>query len=127
MNGKTPHIVQYQGSKRLLASQILAYMPQSFNRLVEPFSGMAAISIAAAQEQRVDRFVVNDINEPIVKLLRAAVETPSELIRRYTDTWNEQFEFADGHIQHFYYIREKFNSGEREAANMLYLGFAEGL
>lgn len=42
MNGKVPHIVQYQGSKRILAPQILQYMPNRFNRLIEPFSGMAA-------------------------------------------------------------------------------------
>lgn len=52
MNGTTPHIVQYQGSKRILAPQILQYMPQKFNRLVEPFAGMAAITIAVAQKQR---------------------------------------------------------------------------
>jgi DNA adenine methylase len=121
MNGRIPHIVQYQGSKRLLAPQILAYMPQNFNRLIEPFAGMAAVSIATAQEYKTDRFVVNDINEPIVKILQAAIEKPHELIERYTGTWNEQFVFAEGHIPHFYHIREKFNAGEREAANMLYL------
>ncbi|MDR2934870.1 MAG: DNA adenine methylase, partial [Candidatus Adiutrix sp.] len=46
MNGKNPHIVQYQGSKRILAPQILKYMPRQFNRLFEPFAGMAAITIA---------------------------------------------------------------------------------
>jgi len=29
MNGRIPHIVQYQGSKRLLAPQILTYMPEN--------------------------------------------------------------------------------------------------
>jgi DNA adenine methylase len=121
MNGRIPHIAQYQGSKRLLAPQILAYMPPSFNRLVEPFSGMAAVSVAVAQEYKSDRFVVNDINKPIVELLQVAVDMPEELIERYTATWNEQFEFSEGHIQHFYHVREKFNGGEREAASMLYL------
>lgn len=40
MNGTVPHIVQYQGSKRNLAPQILPYFPQRFNRLIEPFAGM---------------------------------------------------------------------------------------
>ena len=52
MNGKIPHIVQYQGSKRVLAPQILQYMPERFNRLIEPFSGMAAISIATVHYLR---------------------------------------------------------------------------
>ena len=40
-----PHIVQYQGSKRILAPKILEYFPHRFARLIEPFSGMAAITI----------------------------------------------------------------------------------
>ena len=36
MNGTVPHLVQYQGSKRKLANQILRYMPDKFVRLVEP-------------------------------------------------------------------------------------------
>ena len=55
MNGTVPHIVQYQGSKRNLASQILPYMPKSFDRLVEPFAGMAAITIAAATDSSTSR------------------------------------------------------------------------
>jgi DNA adenine methylase len=121
MNRKVPHIVQYQGSKRLLAPKILAYMPHRFNRLVEPFSGMAAISIATARENKANRYIVNDINKPVVQILQMAVNEPIDLIRRYTDIWNEQFEYKDGHVQHFYYIREKFNNGEDDAANMLYL------
>jgi len=69
MTEKTPHIVQYQGSKRLLAPQILKYMPSKFNRLIEPFSGMAAITIATAKESRAQQYHINDINESIVRIL----------------------------------------------------------
>lgn len=37
MKGKVPHIVQYQGSKRILAPQILQYMPKKIDRLIEPY------------------------------------------------------------------------------------------
>ena len=57
-----PHIVQYQGSKRKLAPQILNYLPRRFNRFIEPFAGMAAMSIAVASENRCNRFIINDIN-----------------------------------------------------------------
>ena len=94
MNGKIPHIVQYQGSKRVLAPQILQYMPERFNRLIEPFSGMAAISIATAYENRTNSFLVNDLNKPLVDMLQEAIEKP---------------------------VRERFNNGEKTSANMLYL------
>jgi DNA adenine methylase len=121
MNGKTPHIVQYQGSKRILAPQILQYMPRKFKRLLEPFSGMAAISIAVAAEKRAERYVINDLNAPVVKLLKTAIEMPAKLVENYKAIWSEQFEYEGGHIEHFYHVREQFNSGEKSPENMLYL------
>lgn len=121
MNGTTPHIVQYQGSKRILAPQILQYMPQKFNRLVEPFAGMAAITIAVAQKQRTNKFVVNDLNEPLVRLLEAAIMTPNKLIDEYTCVWEGQFTYSDGSVAHYYKVRDEFNKGDKNPANMLYL------
>jgi DNA adenine methylase len=121
MNGKTPHIVQYQGSKRLLAPQILQYMPRKFDRLLEPFSGMAAITIAAAKEQRAQYYYINDINEPIVRLLQAAITFPNGLIEMYSKTWREQFNYPEGHLAHFYHVRDRFNAGEQTPEYMLYL------
>lgn len=121
MNGKIPHIVQYQGSKRKLAPQILKYMPLKFNRLIEPFAGTAAISIATAHEERTAQFIINDLNAPLINMLQEAIENPQNLIKNYTTIWNEQFAYDDGHVQHFYAIREHFNNGEETPANFLYL------
>lgn len=116
-----PHIVQYQGSKRILAPQILRYMPSHFERLVEPFAGMAAITIACAINRRANEYVVNDLNEPLVGILKAAVETPMELVEHYAAVWSEQFSYPQGSEEHFYKIRADFNDGHKSAANMLYL------
>ena len=66
----TPCIVQYQGSKRKLAAQILQYMPKKFERLVEPFAGMASISIAVAINGRANQFLINNINAPLIGILK---------------------------------------------------------
>lgn len=121
MKRSTLQIVQYQGSKRILAPQILRYMPHHFKRLIEPFSGMAAISISVARQKKADSFLINDINTPIVEILESAIETPSKLLKEYTSVWKEQFTFHEGSVAHFYNVRERFNKGERTAANMLYL------
>lgn len=121
MNGKTPHIVQYQGSKRILAPQILQYMPKNFNRLIEPFSGMAAISIAVAEEKRTDRFLINDLNAPLISILEEAIEYPQQLLDAYAKVWNDQFTYGENHVQHFYDVRDRFNNGEQTPANLLYL------
>lgn len=121
MNGKTPHIVQYQGSKRKLAAQILQFMPAKFDRLIEPFSGMAAISIATAMESRADSYILNDLNKPLVNMLKEAIENPKTLVDEYRKVWNEQFSYGDNHVEHFYVVRDRFNEGQKTPANLLYL------
>ena len=121
MNGNNPHIVQYQGSKRILAPQILRFIPSNFNRLVEPFAGMAAITIAVAKQNRADNYLVNDLNSPLVEILKSAIETPNELITQYNKVWNEQFSYPSGSVGHYYKVREDFNKGQQTPANMLYL------
>lgn len=121
MNGSTPHIVQYQGSKRNLAPQILRYFPQRFNRLIEPFAGMAAITIAVSKQRRAEQYVLNDLNEPLIIILREAINNPQKLIEDYTKVWSEQITFEGGSVEHFYKIRKDFNDGNKSAANMLYL------
>lgn len=121
MRSTVPHIVQYQGSKRALAPQILNCFPKHFNRLVEPFAGMAAITIAVAQRNMTSRFIVNDLNAPLVNLLKTAIEHPGSLVQEYEELWKEQFEYTEGFIQHYYKVRAEFNEGYTDAAHMLYL------
>ena len=121
MKQVAPHIVQYQGSKRNLAPQILPYFPRKFNRLIEPFAGMAAITIATAQQKRADEYVINDINFPLMTLLESAIETPELLAANYDKLWKEQFDYANGSVDHYYHVRDLFNNGEQEPEKILYL------
>lgn len=121
MKYTTPHIVQYQGSKRKLAPQILPLLPRNFKRLIEPFSGMAAMTIATAKEGRCGEFWINDINEPLVGVLKEAINDPKSLIHNYKDIWDEQFTYSNGSEAHYYYIREIFNNGNHTPSVMLYL------
>ncbi len=121
MTRTVPHIVQYQGSKRNLAPQILQYMPHRFNRLIEPFAGMAAITMAVSKQQRANRYWLNDLNAPLVKILHDAIETPDTLLAEYSEVWKGQLDFEGGSVPHFYKVRDDFNAGQKSAANMLYL------
>ncbi len=120
MSRSVPHIVQYPGSKRKLAPQILFFMPSHFKRLVEPFAGMAAVSTAAAG-QRADSFYLNGLNEPLVNLLQEAVNHPERLLDGYAAVWDEQFARGDDQVKHFYAVRDRFNAGEKTPASLLYL------
>lgn len=102
-----PHLVQYQGSKRNLAKRILKFLPNSIDRLVEPFAGTAAMSIAVSSNGISSRFWLNDLNEALVQLLALTIEEPEHVADCYLATWNEQHSDS---VTHYFDIREQFNN-----------------
>ncbi|MBI4668090.1 MAG: DNA adenine methylase [Elusimicrobia bacterium] len=103
---KTPHPIPYQGSKRNLSVQILAYFPKQINTLIEPFAGSGAITLAAAAWGLADHYHLNDLNTPLMELWRMIIEEPNRLARQYETIWFSQH--AD-HREYYYRIRKEFN------------------
>ncbi len=101
-----PHFIQYQGSKRNLAKHILQFLPKQISRLVEPFAGTAAISVAMSANQITRRFWLNDLNKPLVELLEIAIEKPSEMADFYREIWDKQH--IDS-VAHYLEVRSRFN------------------
>jgi DNA adenine methylase len=101
-----PHPIQYQGSKRSIASDILKFLPSKVERLIEPFAGTGAISVAVSARQISKIFWLNDLNKPLVELLELIVEYPDEIADAYSEIWHEQ---SIDSIGHYYQIRETFN------------------
>lgn len=114
---KLPHPIPYQGSKRTLASQILRYFPDDFDILIEPFAGSAAITIASAYYFKASRFVINDINEPLIELWREIINNPKTIVKNYHDIWSAQHDAMDAY---YYEIRDKFND-TRKPEYLLFL------
>jgi DNA adenine methylase len=112
-----PQPFQYQGSKRALAPLILRYLPSNTNRLVEPFSGSAAVSIAAAARGRAKEFWLNDFNKPLADLLALMINSPKELAVFYEKLWRADHEDA---LEHYYQVRESFNR-QPDGRLLLYL------
>src|SRR5271170_4517193 len=103
---KLPHPIPYQGSKRNLAGEILRLFPDNFDRLIEPFAGSAAITIASAYYFKANHFVINDINEPLTNLWHTIINDPQIIIKASHDIWHGQLGDED---QYYYQIRETFN------------------
>ena len=103
---KLPHPIQYQGSKRNLAPIILRYFPKRVERVVEPFAGTAAISIACAYRGISKNYWLNDYNKPLIDLLELIVNKPDELSDFYEKLWSQQHSDS---IKHYYKIRDEFN------------------
>lgn len=118
---KAPHLVQYQGSKRNLAPEIIRYFPKSFTRLIEPFCGTCAVTILTAMEGKCSSFIINDINAPLINLMKECINNPERLAEEYSEIWNGQFEKGENNIDYFYKIRDQFNSGQHDPAKMLFL------
>lgn len=112
-----PQPFPYQGSKRQLAKQIVDCLPPETKRLVEPFAGSAAVSLAAAYLRRAGRFFLNDAHEPLMKLWKKIVQEPEELANQYKALWLAQ----SGQEREYYdWARQRFNES-KEPHFFLYL------
>jgi DNA adenine methylase len=101
-----PHPIPYQGSKRSLAPIILSYFPSHVARLVEPFAGSAAISLATGHGRLANEFLINDAHTPIIDLWREIIERPEQLAAKYRRLWEAQV----GREREYYDdVRAKFN------------------
>lgn len=100
-----PHPIPYQGSKRRLAAAILRHAPPA-RRLLEPFAGSAAITLAAAVRGAADRFVLADRLAPLAALWLAILSEPAATARRYQRLWTGQ---ARDPAAHFAAARDRFN------------------
>lgn len=114
---KIPHPIPYQGSKRNLAADILRFFPEHIDRLIEPFAGSAAISIASAYYYKADKFIINDINEPLINLLKEIVDNPQKIVNEYHFIWTNQLNDEE---RYYYEIRDRFNE-TKEPKYLLFL------
>ena len=87
---KMPQPIPYQGSKRIIAQQMLHHFPQQIDTLIEPFAGSAAVSVAAAYHGKAKRFLLNDLNEPLMELLENIINNPYETSDAYIKLWEAQ-------------------------------------
>ena len=101
-----PQPFQYQGSKRSLASRILEHLPRKMSRLVEPFAGSGAISLACAGKGRCREYWLNDLNRPLSELLSLIVNQPEKIANFYQSIWHDR---DTRHLEHYYTVRDEFN------------------
>lgn len=114
---KVPQPFQYQGSKRALAAIILQYLPAQVQRIVEPFAGSAAFSIACAARGRAKEFWLNDCNKPLADLLSLIINQPDNITSFYQATWRDE---NNGALEHYYKVRKDFNL-TNDPRQLLYL------
>ena len=118
MRFTVPHPIPYQGSKRRLAPAILSHVPdRQYKRLVEPFAGSAAVTLAAAYDAKFGSFVIGDRLKPLAQLWQNVIDDPNETADKYEELWLRERELP---IDVYYEIRSEFNS-DRDPSKLLYL------
>ncbi len=114
---KVPHPLPYQGSKRGLAAVILGYMPEHRPRLIEPFAGSAALSLAALSAHKAGQVVIADNDQALMRLWQAILDAPQSLAENYSTLWHAQL----GQERAFYEkVRADFNQ-QQQPEQLLYL------
>ena len=113
-----PQAFPYQGSKRILAAQILSLLPtEGIERLVEPFAGSAAIAVAARHYRLAPEISISDVNAPLMELWRMIIDSPHELLGRYNEMWHAQSVDPKAYFRE---VRKEFNL-THDPALLLYL------
>jgi len=101
-----------------LAKAILSHVEaERYTRLIEPFAGSGAVTLAAAQRRKFARFVLGDKLEPLVALWQSIIEDPDPIADEYEVLWRRE---RENPIDEYYKIRTEFNR-ERNPAKLLYL------
>lgn len=111
-----PHVVPYQGSKRLLAPALLPLLPRG-ERLFEPFAGSAALALAALAGGHAQHVVLGDSYAPLVALWQAIVDDAGQVADAYALLWHAQH---DDPAAHYLAVRSQFATQPTPAA-LLYL------
>ena len=112
-----PQPIPYQGSKRQLARRILPFFPKDAVRIIEPFAGSAAITLAAAARRLAGEFWINDAHKPLIALWREIIENPNIISQAYAKLWSAQI----GKEREFFnLVRSRFNESH-QPADFLYL------
>jgi len=112
-----PHPIPYQGSKRRLAPLILSYVSHGANRLIEPFVGSGAVTLAAATRGLAQSYVLGDSLEPLAHLWRLIIEAPNNISTMYQNIWEAQFPSPR---DHYLKVRAEYNK-TKSPSLLLYL------
>ena len=112
-----PQPIPYQGSKRRLATKILPHFPKDSSRIVEPFAGSAALTIAASARRLAGEFWINDAHKPLIDLWREIIENPEAISLSYEKLWNAQ---VGNEREFFDIVRSRFNQSH-QPVDFLYL------
>ena len=101
-------IVKYQGGKTRELPLIKKLLPQSYDTVLEPFAGGAAVSFALGH-----RCILNDMNDALINMYRQ-VSHPQSFHEVFSHVnWLKTLEHDDLSVE-YYKARDYINGGSRD-------------
>jgi len=143
-------LFMWAGGKTKMLKKYEPYLPESFNKYVEPFFGAGAMFLWAYTKNPEATFVINDINDSIMSIYKAVRDdvdsfieeadalsceyialpkgdTDKELERRLDKNWEKIFAEDPSRRHYYYMIRQRHAydyadwSSTKEAATLYFL------
>jgi len=109
---KAKPFLKWVGGKRQVISQIKKFIPEKYNRYLEPFIGGGALFFDLEPEKA----QINDINKTLMSAYMNIKNHPDKIIKCLENLQNEFYKRNDdGRKIFFYEIRNKFNDLENDS------------
>lgn len=111
--GKLEPVIKWSGSKRSQAPKIAEYINRSYGTYYELFCGGCSMLFYILNNcpDKFQRYVCNDINEPLIKLYELIKDNPNSVQDAYDLLWHELNK--DNNLERkktfFNQVRSKFN------------------
>ena len=101
-------IVKYQGGKTRELPLIKSLLPKTYDTVLEPFAGGAAVSFALA-----NRCILNDMNDALINMYQQ-VSHPTTFHEVFSHVnWLKTLEHDDLSVE-YYKARDYINGGSRD-------------
>lgn len=97
-------VIKWSGSKRLLAKEIISYLPKECDMYFEPFVGGASVLL----EYKPKIAICVDINSSLIDFWNLVKLKPNELADSYKTNW----EMLQKDYRHFALVRDRYNSNK---------------
>lgn len=116
-------VIKWSGSKRSQSGEIVSFFPNKINTYYEPFCGGCSVLYRLmTSSKKVERFIVSDLNNDLIKLWNLIKTNPLKIAEEYLSLWNELNKDDDINRKKKFYtsIRERFNI-EKSSTDFMFI------
>ena len=73
--------VRWQGNKSKHLKHIIQYIPDKYNKYIEPFIGSGAVFF----KLKPNKWIINDLNKDLINIWYTVKDSPDEIIKEFKE------------------------------------------